>query len=120
MANVMVWVLFILGIGHIVYGLIAFKAPVADAISAGFFGQFKTPEVRRTAFWFLIFGPLLMLVGHVGIHAVAVNDLKLLKIVGIYSFIVSAIGVAALPKSPFWGALIASPFIIAAGYSLLS
>jgi Family of unknown function (DUF6463) len=71
MANVAAWFMFVLGVGHIVYGLIKFKSPVAEAVSAGFIGQFKTPEVRRTAFWFLIFGPMLMLAGHVGIHAVA-------------------------------------------------
>ena len=96
------------------------SAAIADAISAGFIGEFYLPEVRRTAFWFLIFGPLLMLAGHVGVHAVAVGDLALLKILGIYSFFTALIGVAAFPKSPFWAALISSPFLIAAGYGVIS
>lgn len=119
MANAVAWFMFALGVGHIIYGFIKFKAPLTDAISAGFIGQFKAPEARRTAFWFLIFGPLLMLAGHVGVHAVAVGDLALLKILGLYSFATALVGVAALPKSPFWAALIISPFLIAAGYGLL-
>jgi Family of unknown function (DUF6463) len=119
MINVVAWFMFVLGIGHIIYGLVKFKSPVADAISAGFIGKFYAPEVRRTAFWFLIFGPLFMLAGHVSVHAVAVGDLVLLKILGIYSFVTALIGVTAFPKSPFWAALIASPFLIAAGYGLL-
>jgi Family of unknown function (DUF6463) len=119
MINAVAWFIFALGIGHIIYGLIKFKSPVADAISAGFIGKFYAPEIRRTAFWFLIFGPLFMLAGHVAIHAVSVGDLALLKILGIYSFVTAAIGVAAFPKSPFWAALIASPFLIAAGYGLI-
>ena len=120
MANIAVWIIFILGIGHIIYGLVAFKAPLMDAASAGLIGQFKTPDIRRTAFWFLIFGPLMMLTGHVGIHAVAVGDLAALKIIGISSFATSLIGVLAMPKSPLWGALLVSPLLIAAGYGLLS
>lgn len=120
MANVAAWFIFILGIAHIVYGLIGFKAPVADALSAGFVGQFKQPEVRRTAFWFLIAGPLLSLAGQVCIHAVARGDLALLKLVGIYLFVIALIGVLAMPKSGFWGALIASPFLIAAGGGFLT
>lgn len=120
MANIAVWIIFILGIAHIVYGLVAFRAPLRDAAAAGLIGQFKTPDIRRTAFWFLIFGPLMMLTGHVGIHAVGVGDLGSLRIIGIYSFITSLIGVLAMPTSPFWGALLVSPLLIAAGYGLLS
>jgi Family of unknown function (DUF6463) len=119
MINAVAWFMFALGMAHIIFGLIKFKSPVADAISAGFIGKFYAPEVRRTAFWFLIFGPLFMLAGHVAIHAVAVGDLALLKILGIYSFATALVGVAALPKSPFWAALVASPFLIATGYGLL-
>jgi len=119
MTSSVAWFIFVLGIAHIIYGLIKFKSPVAEAISAGFIGQFAVPEIRRTAFWFLIFGPLLMLMGHVAIHASATGDLELLKILGIYSFVTALIGVTAFPKSPFWAALVASPLLVAAGYGLL-
>ncbi|QTN27839.1 hypothetical protein HZ993_21690 [Rhodoferax sp. AJA081-3] len=120
MANAASWFMFCLGIAHIVFGLVKFAGPVADAVSAGLIGQFAEPEVRRTAFWFLVFGPLLMLAGHVGIHAVAKGDLSLLKILGIYAFAIAVLGVAAFPQSPFWAPLLVAPVLIAVGYGWIA
>ena len=119
MANAASWFMFFLGIGHIVFGLVRYKGPVADAVTAGFVGKFAAPEVRRTAFWFLIFGPLLMLAGQVGVHAVAQSDLVLLRLLGIYAFITAVLGAAAFPKSPFWAPLVVAPVLIAVGYGWL-
>lgn len=119
MANVVAWILFGLGTAHIAFGLFRFKAPLSDAAAAGFVGKFQAPEIRRTAFWFLIAGPLLMLTGHIAIRAVAAGDLEVLKITGFYLFGMSVIGVAAMPKSPILASLILSVFLIAAGYGLL-
>jgi uncharacterized membrane protein HdeD (DUF308 family) len=119
MSTIVAWVLLALGITHIAYGLVKFKVPLAEALAGGIIGQFKAPEIRRTAFWFLMCGPLLILSGHVAVHAVAVGDLALLKVVGIYTLVSSAIGVAVFPKSPFWASLLLSPLLIAAGYGLL-
>jgi Family of unknown function (DUF6463) len=116
MANAVAWFIFVLGIVHILFGLVRFRGPVLDAVSAGYIGKFAVPEVRRTAFWFLIFGPLLMLAGQVGIHAVAQGDLALLRILGIYSLVTAVLGAAAFPKSPFWAPLLAAPVVIAVGY----
>lgn len=119
MSNIVAWVLFALGITHIVFGIVRFKVPFAEAVSAGFVGQFKVPEIRRTAFWFLMCGPLLVLAGHTAVHAVAVGDLALLKVIGTYTLVSSVVGVTAFPKSPFWASLLVSPLLIAAGYGLL-
>jgi hypothetical protein len=119
MANLLAWVLFALGIGHIAYACVKFKAPLLAAVAAGFMGQFKEPEVRRTAFWFFIFGPLLMLAGHAAVHAAAVGDLALLRIVSTYALATSVLGVAALPRSPFLVALPVSALLLACGYGLL-
>ena len=119
MANAAAWFMFLLGIGHIVFGLVRYKGPVADALAAGFIGKFAKPEVRRTAFWFLILGPLLMLAGQVGIHAVAQGDLVLLRLLGIYAFITAVLGAAAFPKSPFWAPMLVAPVLIAVGYGWL-
>jgi uncharacterized membrane protein HdeD (DUF308 family) len=119
MSNIVAWSLFTLGVIHIAFGLVKFKAPLAEAANAGIIGQFKAPEVRRTAFWFLMCGPLLMLSGHTAVHAVAVADLALLKVVGAYTLVSSIVGVTAFPKSPFWASLLLSPLLIAAGYGLL-
>lgn len=120
MITAVAWLLFALGIGHIVYGVIRFREALLEAAWAGFVGQFGTPEVRRTAFWFFVFGPLLMLAGHAALHAAAIADLALLKMIGAYVFVTAAFGVAAFPKSPFLAALLVSPVLIAAGYGWVS
>lgn len=122
MPNLIAWTVFFLGVGHIAYGLVKFKQPLALATTEGFSGfvrQFKTTEVVRTAFWFLLFGPLLMLAGHVAVHAVAVGDLGLLKIIGSYLLVVSAIGMAVRPFSPFLASLVVSSLLLAVGYGWL-
>lgn len=120
MPHLVAWLTFFLGLAHVVFGLIKYQKPLTEAVCAGYVGQFAAPapEARRTAFWFVLFGPLLMAVGHVGIHAVAVGDLALLQILGVYVFATALVGIAAFPKSPFWAALVLGPWLIAAGYGL--
>ena len=119
MSIVVVWLLFALGVAHVLFGLVKFKVPLAEAAAAGFVGEFKAPEVRRTAFWFTLFGLPLMLAGHVAVRAAGVGDLGLLKLIGGYVLVTSIIGVVAIPKSPFWAALVLSPLLVAAGFGVL-
>jgi hypothetical protein len=119
MATIAAWALFALGVIHIVFGLIRFKEPVAEAVAAGFVGQFTTPEIRHTAFWFLIAGPLVMFAGHTAIHALAIGDLALFRMVGIYSLVTSIVGVAAFPKSPLVALLVIALLIVATGYGVV-
>ncbi|MGH8493744.1 MAG: DUF6463 family protein [Moraxellaceae bacterium] len=119
MALLLAWTLFILGFGHIAYGFVKFRVPLVGAATAGYVGQFSVNDARRAAFWFVIFGPLLVLAGHVAIHAVKINDLPLLRLVGVYMSVISAIGVAAFPKSPFLAGMVVSPLLIAASYGII-
>ena len=113
------WTLFALGIGHIAYGCIRFRTPLLDAIRCGIVGKFGTPEVRRSAFWFVMFGPLLMLAGQVTVHAASIGDVRLIRLVGGYLLAVSVVGVAAFPKSPFLAGLVISALLLALGYGYL-
>ncbi len=115
MAHTVAWLLVVLGMGHIAYGLRTYGAPLRAAWAAGYIGQFAATEERRTAFWFMIFGPLLVLAGHAALHAAAVGDMALLSILGGYLLLTGVLGAAAFPKSPFWAALAAGPLLIAAG-----
>ena len=119
MANFISWTLFALGVAHIAFGLVRFQTALIEACRAGFAGQFKAPEVRRSAFWFLMCGPLLMLTGQVAVHAVAMSDLWLLKVIGAYLLVTCGIGVAAFPKSPLWAPLLLSPLFMLAGYGVI-
>ncbi len=119
MAKGIAWTTFILGIVHIVFGILEFKLPLAEAVSAGFFNQFEGHDARRAAFWFLVCGPFLMLVGHIAIRAVAAGDVALLKIIGTYAFWASLVCIAAFPASPLWSLLVLSLLLIAAGNAWL-
>jgi len=117
MSKAVAWALFILGLVHIVFGVLRFQAPLLDAVAAGFVGQFNDPPVRRTAFWFIMCGPLLMVAGHLAIRSVAAGDFAALKIIGIYGLVASVVGIAAFPMSPLWLLFGLSLFLIGAGYN---
>ena len=119
MSKVVAWAVFLLGAGHILFGVMQFQAPLLAAVTDGFIGQFAAPEIRRTAFWFVMVGPLVMLVGHLAIHAVRAGDFKVLKVIGIYMLIFSAVGVAAFPVSPLWAPLLLSLLLLAIAYRLI-
>ncbi|MEJ6022224.1 DUF6463 family protein [Ramlibacter sp. PS4R-6] len=119
MTTTLAWLLFALGVGHIVYAFAKFRVPLLEGLSAGVVGQFGSPEVRRTAFWFTMFGPLLMLSGQVALHAAHAGDLGLFRLVGAYLLAISVVGVVALPKSPFVVGLLISSSIVAASYGFI-
>jgi hypothetical protein len=119
LAAITAWLLFVLGIGHVAYALARFREPLLSGLAAGGAGQFSAPEVRRTAFWFLMFGPMLMLAGQVAIHAAGIGDLYLLRLVGANLLAVSMAGLLAMPKSPFMAGALVSALIVAASYGIL-
>ena len=115
LASISSWALVTLGLAHVGFGIIKFKAPLIEAISSGFVGKFSVPEVRRTAFWFVMFGVPLILAGHIAVRASASGDLSLLGIIGSYVFATSLVGIAAFPKSPFPASVLVSVFLVLAG-----
>ena len=119
MVSIAAWILVVLGVGHTTVGVVRFKEPLAQAARAGFVGQFVGHRDRRAAFWFIIFGPLLVMAGHVTIHAVNTADARLLKIMGFYLLGVGLVGSLALPKSPFWVGLVSAAVFIGAGYGFV-
>ena len=119
MAATTAWLLFVLGVGHVVYAFVKFREPLLSGVAAGVVGQFSSPEVRRTAFWFVMFGPLLMLAGQVAIYAVGIADLRLLRLVGVNLLVMSAVGLVALPRSPFLAGALVSALIVAASYRII-
>jgi len=68
---------------------------------AGFFNTIK-PGVnfdRQATFWFLVFSPLLFLLGQITNRAVDGRDTHVLKLVGWYLVGLGVVGVAVLPIS---------------------
>lgn len=110
------WSLFALGVAHVVFGVLRFKDPLAGAWADGFTGQFQAPEIRRTAFWFILVGPLLMFAGQVAVFAVSSGNDSLLRLLGTYLLVTGLVGVAAFPKSPLWAPLVLSLPLLAMGW----
>ena len=119
MAIIAAWILVILGLGHTAFGVVMFKKPLVGAVRAGFVGQFVDHPDRDEAFWFMIFGPLLVMGGHLAIHAVNTAAVRLLRIIGFYLLAISVVGSLAAPDSPFWAGLVSSAVLICAGYGWL-
>ena len=119
MATIAAWCLIALAIAHFLFGLARFRQPLAQAVAAGFIGQFGATPERRTAFWFMLFTLPLLLAGQVTAHAAHTGDLALLRLIGWYLLAIALVGVAAFPKSPFWGALLLAPLLLAAGHGVL-
>jgi len=113
------WFLIILGVFHLLVGAITFKADLVNVFKSGLINQFSATETRRLIFWFLIAGLFVILIGCAGLHAAAISDVYFFKITGINLLIISIFGVLAVPKSPFWGLLIASALFIVYGYGVL-
>lgn len=110
------YVLIALGIGHTVTGIILFRPALVDLFRDGFANAVLAHRDRRLAFWFLMFSVLLFLLGQFTLYAAATNDMFLLKVIGWYGLGIGAVGATAMPKSPFWIALIVSPILLWSGY----
>jgi hypothetical protein len=119
MSTTLAWLLFALGVLHVAVALAKFRDPLLAGLAAGVVGKFSEPEGRRTAFWFTMFGPMVMLAGQVAAHAAASGDMSLYRLVGGYLVAVSAIGTVVAPKSPFPLSLVISVLMVAAGYGVM-
>ena len=120
MLNLAAWSIFVLGALHIPFGIVRFKAALAGVFADGFIGQFTLPEARRSAFWFIAFGPMVMLAGHLSIHAVATSDLQTLRLIGVYLFCTLLAGAAAFPRSPMWVPVLPAAILMAGGFGLIA
>ncbi|MBJ7311450.1 DUF6463 family protein [Rugamonas sp. CCM 8940] len=114
------WAVLALGVGHILMGLLRFRQAFLETLRDGLVGQFHHNDTRRVGFWFTIFGPLLMLVGHLAVNAARAGDLHLFSIIGGYLIPIALLGVIAWPRSPFWAALIVGGVLLAVGQGWLA
>ena len=111
------YVLIALGIGHTVTGIILFRPALAALFRDGFANAVLPHLDRRLAFWFLMFSVMLFFLGQVTLYAAASNDTYLIKVVGWYVLGIGAVGATAMPKSPYWIALIVAPILLWSGYA---
>ena len=100
MVLIAAYYLMVLGALHVLFGLVRFRTPLREAIREGFVGRFEQSDARRLAFWFIIVGPLLSLLGQAALDACHDGDLGLILATGVTLLAAAVIGVLAFPKSP--------------------
>ena len=99
------YILIALGIGHTIVGLVKYRTAIVAWLRDGYFNAATGHIDRLLAFWFLMFGSMLLLVGQITLHAAKTNDLYLLRLLGWYVVCIGIVGATALPRSPFWVAI---------------
>ena len=88
------------GVGHVVTGLVIFRPQLKAILSDGFINAVLPYFDRRAALWFILFGVMVAMTGHLLIHAALVNDLAAVRIAGWYLLAVSGVGTLTQTRSP--------------------
>lgn len=119
MTLIAAYYLIVLGGLHVLFGLIRFRTPLREALMEGFVGRLEQSDARRLAFWFIILGPLLALLGQAAADARNGGNLQLILTMGVTLLATSVIGVLAFPKSPLWGLIPPSVVFVLGGAGLV-
>ncbi len=102
----------VLAVGHTAWGLYAYRREVGDLLSElpgsvgdGIFDRRHSHDARAAAFWFLLVGPLLALLGRLHAAAEAAGDRDAQRASARAVTAVSVAGWVAIPRSGFPGGL---------------
>jgi uncharacterized membrane protein YhaH (DUF805 family) len=93
--------LIVLGVVHIVTGLILYRQPLADIVRSGVWNAVDPHFDRNTAFWFLVAGALFMLMGGLA-NSLESRRLHPPRAVGYGLALLAMLGVILMPISGFW------------------
>lgn len=106
------YILIALGFGHAVVGIVKYRSAIVAWIRDGFFNAASGHADRLLAFWFLMFGAMLLLLGQVTLYAAQTHDMYLLRVLGWHVIGIGIVGATALPRSPFWVAVVLAPLML--------
>ena len=106
------YILIALGIGHTVVGIVKYRPAIVAWIRDGFFNAATGHTDRLLAFWFLMFGAMLLLLGQITLYAARTNDLYLLHVLSWHVVCIGVVGASVLPRSPFWVAVVLAPLML--------
>ncbi|GAB5491778.1 MAG: DUF6463 family protein [Phototrophicaceae bacterium] len=98
-------ILMAIAVLHEVVGLFVYSTPLQDIFQAGFFNTINPPYWERdAAFWFLMFGVTLFLMGWIAQWML--NNIGIIpKFFSFGLLIMCIIGVMMMPASGFWLAI---------------
>ena len=98
-----------LGLGHAVWGLVAYGEPLRDIVRAGVVGAvgdgiFDTENAdgaRAAGFWFMFAAPLVSGFGYLAETALRSGDGRAVRVAGGTTVALGAMGTAVIPRSGF-------------------
>ena len=88
------------GIGHVITGLVIYRPQLTAVLHEGFINAVLPHFDRRAALWFILFGVMVAMTGHLLIHAASVSDLVSVRIAAWYLLGVSSVGTFTQTRSP--------------------
>jgi hypothetical protein len=92
-----------IGIVHSLFGLVLYRAPLSAIAGEGFVATVLPPHVdREAAFWFVLFGPILVMLGQVVGRAARRDDAGIVRLIGAWLLAGGMVGVIVMPVSGFW------------------
>jgi uncharacterized membrane protein len=117
-------VFFVLtAVGHAVIGLAIFRDPLAAIVRDGFVNGVEPALLERgllpyfdreAAFWFMLYAPILLLIGFVTRRALELGDAVMLRLVGWTLLVMGGAGALAMPISGFWIVLLLGGLVLRA------
>ena len=114
------YVLIALGLGHTIVGFVKYRPVLVALFRDGYFNAAAGHTDRLLAFWFLMFSAMLLLLGQVTLYAARTNDIYLMRLLFWYVACIGALGATALPRSPFWIAIILATLMLREAYVVSS
>jgi hypothetical protein len=109
--------LYVTAVGHVLVGCVLFREPLAAMWRDGILNSIGSDVVpgaaswiealrpqfdREAAFWFILFGPCLWMLGQVVHRAVELAEARMLRILGWDLLALGVVGAAVMPVSGFW------------------
>ena len=104
------------GIGHVITGLVIFRPQLTAILNDGVINAVLPHFDRRAALWFILFGIMAAMAGHLLVHAASVGDPTIVKIIGWYLLGVSSVGTLTQTRSPSWLLVFLSLILLGLSY----
>ena len=100
MVSIIGFIILAGGIGHVITGLVIYRPQLTAISNDGFINAVLPHFDRRAALWFILFGVMVAMAGHLLVHAARVADPTAIRIAGWYLLGVSSVGTLTQTRSP--------------------
>lgn len=94
--------LMVVAILHTVFGGVTFFQPLQKIFSEGIFNTVLGHQDRKVAFWFLMLGFILLILGYIIDYLESHALRHTFKLTGFGILVISTVGIILIPTSGFW------------------